>query len=544
MAISAVVTEASSTVLNTFSSTPTSTTASTVAALVVTLFSIIIIFSKLQRKRDSAFKNLPLPPGPAPWPLLGCIPEFLVHKANFRWIHQLMKEMNTEIACIRLGNNTHLVPVTCPEIAREICKKNDAAFANRPPTIFTELATRLLTPVFSNDEQWKKLRRMLIAEVASSARLRWLHDKRAEEADNLVFYVHNQCKANKSVDLRLVTRFYAANVIRKITLGVRNFGKGMPDGGPGPEELEHVEAIFVVVKYIYSFSISDYLPSVLAGLDLDGQQKLVKQINRLIGKYHDPIINERIKQWKSGERKDIEDTLDIFITLKDPSTGQPFLSFEEIRYQILELFLAGLDNPSNIVEWTLGEMINRPELMKKAQEEIDRVVGKDRLVQESDIRELNFVKACARESFRLHPMSAFNIPHMSSQDTEVAGYYIPKGSQALLSRYGLGRNPKVWADPLKYDPERHMNDGDVSLLENDLRFISFSSGARGCIGGVMGTYMTVIMLARLVQCFDWSAPTSKGIDLTEPDEEPLCPAIPVVAIAKPRLPSHVYPTSN
>ncbi|KAJ4827820.1 hypothetical protein Tsubulata_017126, partial [Turnera subulata] len=218
--------------------------------------------------------------------------------------------------------------------------------------------------------------------VVSPARLKWLHDKRAEEGDSLVFHVHNQYKVNKIVDLRLVTRHYSTNVVRNMLFGRRYFGKGMLDGGPGPEEMEHVEAVLINVKYVYSFCISDYFP-FRAGLDLDGQQKLAKHVNNnLIRKYHNPIIDERIRQWRSGQREGIDDILDVFINLKDPS-GQPFLTEDEIRYQLAEIMFASVDNPCNAVEWAMAEMINQPELMKKAHEEIDRVVGKERMVQES-----------------------------------------------------------------------------------------------------------------------------------------------------------------
>ncbi|KAJ4843051.1 hypothetical protein Tsubulata_026626 [Turnera subulata] len=521
MAISGKVTEASSSVLNTFSSTPTSTTTTATAALAVAVISIIIIL-KLQRRRGGAFKNLPLPPGAAPWPLIGNFPDILLRRSYFRWIHGFMKEMNTDIACIRVGYNTHIIPVTCPEIAQEIYKKNDAAFASRPLTQVTQLASGgYLATVFANNDQWKKMKKMLVSEVASPAKLKWLHGKRAEEADNLVFYVHNQYKANKSVVLRLVTRHYSANVIRRMSLGRRNFGNGMPDGGPGPEELEHVEAIFTTLKYIFSFNISDYLPSLLAGLDLYGQQKLIKHAISVIDNYHNPIIDERMRQWRSGDRKDMEDILDVLITLKDSSTGHPFLTVDEIRYQLVELFLAGLDNPSNAIEWTIGEMINQPELLKKAQEEIDSVVGKERLVQESDIRELNYV-------FRTRSLrKSEGFPSVREESA------IPNpslGFHTLLGEFKLGL-----AVYLR---------GDVSLLESDLKIISFSTGSRGCIGTMLGTYMTVMLLARLIQCFDWAATTSKGIDLSEPDDEPLCPATPVTAFAKPRLASHLYPTQN
>ena len=146
--------------------------------------------------------------------------------------------------------------------------------------------------------------------------------------------------------------------------------------------------------------------------------------------------------------------------------------------------MAGVDNPSNAVEWGLAEMINQPKLLQRATEELDKVVGKERLVQESDISKLNYIKACASEAFRLHPIVPFNVPHVSIKDTIVGNYLIPKGSHILLSRQEIGRNQKVWGNEAhKFKPERHliMNKSEVVVLtEPDLKFISFSTGRRGC----------------------------------------------------------------
>lgn len=203
--------------------------------------------------------------------------------------------------------------------------------------------------------------------------------------------------------------------------------------------------------------------------------------------------------------------------------------------------LAGVDNPSNAVEWAIAEMINQPETLRKAVEELDNVVGKERLVQESDFSQLNFVKACAREVFRLHPVVPFNVPHVSISDTIVDNYYIPKGSHVLLSRQGLGRNPNVWDEPLKFKPERHLKEGcEVVLTEPDLHFISFSTGRRGCMAHALGTSMTVMLFARLIHGFTWSTPPDVSrIDLSE-SEDSLSLAKPLVALAKPRLPANLY----
>ncbi|RHN42046.1 putative tyrosine N-monooxygenase [Medicago truncatula] len=144
----------------------------------------------------------------------------------------------------------------------------------------------------------------------------------------------------------------------------------------------------------------------------------------------------------------------------------------------MDLTLAAVDNPSSAVEWGLAEMINQPELIRKAIEELDNVVGTRRLVQESDIPKLDYVKACAREAFRRHPINDFNLPHMSMENTVVDNYYIPKGSYVILRRQGLGTNPRIWTEPLKFKPDRHLNKTNGSNLDLEyptLNVITFST---------------------------------------------------------------------
>ena len=118
--------------------------------------------------------------------------------------------------------------------------------------------------------------------------------------------------------------------------------------------------------------------------------------------------------------------------------------------------LAAIDNPSNTIEWAMGEMIKEPMILKRAIKELDDEVGRDRLVEERDLPQLNYIKACIKEAFRLHPFAPFNPPHVSMMDTTIAGYFIPKGSHVMLSRPGLGRNPNVWMNPMRFNPDRHL----------------------------------------------------------------------------------------
>ena len=114
----------------------------------------------------------------------------------------------------------------------------------------------------------------------------------------------------------------------------------------------------------------------------------------------------------------------------------------DVSNNLQHLMVAIVDNPSNAVKWAIADMINQPHLFQKAIKELDNVIGRERLVQESNFSKLNYVKACAREAFRLHPVVPFTPPHVSFANTTVANYFIPKGSHVILSRMGLGRNLK------------------------------------------------------------------------------------------------------
>ena len=298
---------------------------------------LFFLFVKYKYKSIGNKNKSPLPPGPKPWPIVGNLPEMLTNKPISQWIHNLMDEMNTEIACIRLGN-VHVITVTSPELGREFLKKQDAIFSSRPICMAADLASNgyLSVALVPSGEQWKKMRRILASEVLSPAKHRWLHGKRDEEADHLVRYVYNQCKITMEggvVNVRIATQHYCGNVIRKMIFGKRFFGKGMEDGGPGVEEEEHVAGLFTILGYLFSFCISDYLPC-LRVFDIDGHEKIMKKALGTVRKYHDPEIDQRIGQWMEGSKKEKEDLLDVLITLKDID-GRPVLSAEEIKGQIV-----------------------------------------------------------------------------------------------------------------------------------------------------------------------------------------------------------------
>jgi phenylalanine N-monooxygenase len=165
-------------------------------------------------------------------------------------------------------------------------------------------------------EQWKKMRQVLSSEILSASMEQRLQSRRAEEADHLIRFMYNHCNtsANKTnsgiVDVRHVARHFCANMVRRLMFGKRHFfaAATAADGGasnngsrPGPEEVAHVDALFTLLNYLYSFSVSDYIPAAaaawVAALNPDSHKKVAKSVMKTLNRLHDPIIEERIHEW-------------------------------------------------------------------------------------------------------------------------------------------------------------------------------------------------------------------------------------------------------
>lgn len=248
-----------------------------------------------------------------------------------------MEEMNTEIACIPLGS-TNVIAVSSPDLAREFLKKQDAIFATRPAaSISARMASGFLATIFTpSGDQWKKMKKVLISDVLSPATHQRLHEKRREEADHLVRYVYNQCRdvdGGGDVDLRVATRHYCGNVLRKLVFGKRFFGAGAVDGGPGVEEREYVDGVFTILMYLYGFAVADFLPWTEV-FDFDGHKKIINDAINDVRKYQDDEIAERVEMWRRGVRTTSDDILDILICLRG-SDNKPLLSIQEIKAQII-----------------------------------------------------------------------------------------------------------------------------------------------------------------------------------------------------------------
>lgn len=181
------------------------------------------------------------------------------------------------------------------------------------------------------------------------------------------------------------------------------------------------------------------------------------------------------------------------------------------------MIFRGTDTVAILLEWILARMVLHPEIQSKAQAEIISVVGNSRPVQDSDIPSLPYLQAIVKETLRIHPPGPLlSWARLAVRDVYVGDNFVPAGTTAMVNMWAITHDPRVWAEPEKFKPERFIEE-DISIMGSDLRLAPFGSGRRVCPGKAMGLATVNLWLAQLLQSFEWVASdkAAANVNLTE-----------------------------
>ena len=211
------------------------------------------------------------------------------------------------------------------------------------------------------------------------------------------------------------------------------------------------------------------------------------------------IIEERRR---SGDVEDHRDLLSCMLTGVDKRSGQK-LSDDNIVAQCITFLVAGHETTSGLLSFAISYLIKHPEVVARAQEEVDRVLGTDTSVLPTyqQIQGLTYVTQILNETLRLWPTAAA-FTRYPYQDAMVGGYLLPKGSSITALTIMLHRDPKVWGqDAEEFNPDHFQLETRASLPAN--AFKPFGSGQRACIGRQFALQEAVLVLGMLLQRFDF-----------------------------------------
>ena len=176
-------------------------------------------------------------------------------------------------------------------------------------------------------------------------------------------------------------------------------------------------------------------------------------------------------------------------------------------------------------------LLNHPQVLQKAQNEIDIVIGKDRFLDESDIINLPYLRCIINETQRIKPAGPLLLPHESSEDCTIGGYKVPRGTMLLVNQWAIHHDPKIWADPESFNPERFEG---LDGTRDGFKLMPFGSGRRSCPGEGLAVRVLGMSLGSIIQCFDWERVSEEMVDMSEGIGLTMPKAIPLVANCKPR----------
>ena len=180
------------------------------------------------------------------------------------------------------------------------------------------------------------------------------------------------------------------------------------------------------------------------------------------------------------------------------------------------LILAATDTTTVTLTWALSLLLNNREALKKAKQELDIQVGRERQVKESDVKNLEYLQAILKETMRLYPAAPLLVPHESLEDCTLAGYNIPIGTRLLVNVPKLHRDLSVWVNPIEFRPERFLTTHkDADVKGQHFELIPFGSGRRMCPGILFALQVTQLTLATLLHTFEIATPSNEPVDMTE-----------------------------
>ena len=216
--------------------------------------------------------------------------------------------------------------------------------------------------------------------------------------------------------------------------------------------------------------------------------RAIRELNEIIGS----IIRKR----RSSEEPR-EDLLDMLLRARD-ADGNP-MSDAQLRDEVMTLFLAGHETTAIAISWACYLVAQNPDIEAKLAEELQEVLG-GRVPTPEDLPRLRYTEMVIKETMRLYP-AVWGIGRRAMENCELGGYRVPAGSNIFILQWRTQRDPRFFADPERFDPERWREDPVRSGKIPRFAYFPFGGGPRVCVGASFAMMEATLLLAMIQQRF-------------------------------------------
>ena len=272
-------------------------------------------------------------------------------------------------------------------------------------------------------------------------------------------------------------------------------------------------------RLLGGFNLEEYFPAVgRVGVLKKAVCAKAERVRNRWADLLDKVIDDRVSKRNSTSDHKDDDFVDIMLSVQQEYD----LTREHMKALLTDVFFGSIDTSANTLEFTLVELMRKPHLMVKLQDEVRGIVPQGQeIISETNMNNMTYLRAVIKESLRLHPLAPLLAPHLAMADCIIDGYIVPAGTRVVINAWAIGRDPSSWEYAEEFIPERFTDEGSsmhVNFKGNDFQFLPFGAGRRMCPGMNLGIANVELMLANLVCHFDWQLPLGverKDIDMTE-----------------------------
>ncbi|KAK9949053.1 hypothetical protein M0R45_004599 [Rubus argutus] len=479
----------------------------------LSLIFILFTFKFLFQSKRRRYPNLP--PSPPSLPIIGHL--HILKPPVHRTFHRL-SQTHGPVFTLWFGSR-RVVIVSSSSAVEECFTKNDIILANRPRGLLGKYigynwSTMVSAPY---GDHWRNLRRIGAIEIFSSQRLNMFSTIRKDEVKNLVRKLaQNSSSGNfAKVEMKSMLNELTFNIIMTMVAGKRYYG----DDSEDKEEAQQFREIMTEVFAQGSASNpADFIP-VLNWVGSNGYENKIREL----GKRADEFLQGLIDEHKGIKRNTM---IDHLLSLQE---SQPeYYNDQIIKGLIMVLLQAGTDTSAVTLEWAMSNLLNHPQVLKKAKAELDSKLGPDRFLDEPDVSKLPYLQNIISETLRLYAPPLL-VPHLSSDDCTIAGFDVPRDTMVMVNAWAIHRDPELWDDPESFKPERFEN------VENEsYKLLPFGLGRRACPGSGLAQRVVGLTLGSLIQCFEWERVGGENVDMTEGKGATMPKAVPLEVMCKAR----------
>nr|W0FKI0.1 RecName: Full=Drimenol monooxygenase; AltName: Full=Cytochrome P450 76AJ1; AltName: Full=Drimenol oxidase 1; Short=PhDOX1 [Persicaria hydropiper]AHF22835.1 drimenol oxidase 1 [Persicaria hydropiper] len=453
----------------------------------ILMICIVVSGLLLYSSRTSKMK---LPPGPPGLPIVGNL--FDLGSLPHRSLAKLAK-LHGPVMCLRMGR-LRVVVISSDSAAKEVLQTSDTLFCNR--FVYDSLTASqhhtfsmaLLPPT----ALWKSLRKISASQLFTNARMNASQHLRRKQLEDLLSYVESCSRSGTAINIAQAAFNTSVNLLSKTFFSVDLIDPSSSNS------VEFKEMVWQIMLESGTPNLADYFP-VLRRIDPQGNRRRMKiQFEKILDLFN-TMIRQRLDE-KGGCFDEINDTLDALLKINQDNSEE--LDLSVIPHLLLDLFVGGSESTSSTVEWAMALLFSNPEKMKKAKEELETVVGKGIAVKEEDTGRLPYLQAAIKETFRMHPPTPFLIPRKTDSDVDLCGFTVQKGSQVIVNAWAIGRDPSLWENADTFEPERFLG-MEIDVKGRNFELIPFGAGRRICPGLPIAMRMLTLMVANLINCFEW-----------------------------------------